>query len=487
MDYVPSKLETATIDVWKESVDAASSSAVGFLISLFYTILLVRILPQVEVGLFFFYLAVVFLFIQITKGIGAAVRKRVSSTDDIELRQEYLWSSFSILVPVLSAISLGLFTFAYFIAPYSPIEISTTGVLVVIITTIAVSVMEISRFYLSGTGSPGLAERYRVFIGKGSMILLIILVYLYPSAELALLLRGLSFLLSGFVMLCYSPCNFTSPTKDRIFEILHFSKWSIPTHLLNDFYHRWDTLLLGVMVGAVSISHYDSSVRLATVGFPLMLGISTAANVKLSGLYESNEPFNKTFEKLLTATSLVAYPVLLVFFFSGELILEILYGPEYVAAAGMLLGIAVQQVFQGYRFQFEALFNSCDVPHKTTKTSALSVLVNLITAPFLVLEFGAIGVIYSTLLAEVVRIATYEYQAYLHTNEVFLHKALLLQPALLIILGLILQVIHMMADLTGYTTLACSIIAVGMFYILLYVLSEQTRTILSEAKQEVIG
>lgn len=481
-----SKLETATLDIWKESLDAASSSAVGFIISLAYTMLLVRLLPQSEVGLFFFYLAVVFLFIQFTKGVGAAVRKRVSSTDDTDLRREYLWSSFAILAPTLGVISISLYVASAVFGGYSQIEISTNGVLIVILTTIGVSIMEIGRFYLSGTGSPGLSERYRVFIGKGSMVLLVVLLYFYPSAELALALRGVAFTLAGAVMLYRSPYAFVSPTRERITEILRFSKWSIPTHILNDFYHRWDTLLLGIMVGAVSISHYDTSVRLATIGFPLMLGISTAANVKLSGLYESDEPINKTFEKLLTATSLVAYPVILVFFFSGDIILEVMYGPEYIAAAGMLLGIAIQQVFQGYRFQFEALFNSCDVPHETTKTSAFSVLVNVITAPLLVLEFGAIGVIYSTLLAEVVRIAAYEYQAYIHTDQWFLHKAVLLQPVLLVGIGLVLQGLHMIVTLSDGATLLASLISVAFFYILLYVLSEQTRTIIEEAKQEII-
>lgn len=481
-----SDLETSKINVWKESLDAASSSAIGFVLSLLYTILLVRVLPQTEVGLFFFYLAIVFLVIQITKGVGASVRKRVSSIDDNEERAEYLWVSILLIVPLISILLISLYIVSQVFSASIPLDITKTGILAVLFASLGTSVMELGRFHLSGSGEPGRAERYRVLVGKVSVVLLTGLVIFYPRAELVLVLRGIGYAISGILMLYLAPHTFVSPTKEKVIEILRFSKWSIPTHLLNDFYHRWDTILLGLMVGTVSISYYDSSVRLATIGFPLMLGISSAANVKLSGLYESDKDVKPVFEKLLVASTFCAYPALIVFFFSGEFLLELTYGADYVPAAMMLFLIAVQQVFQSFRFQFEALFNSFDIPKETTKTSGLSVLLNVITAPFLVLQFGALGVIYSTLLAEVLRLSLYEYQAYKKTNKVFINKAIILQPLILIFLGVLIQGLCIVLTFTSLQLFIVTLSSVPLFYGLLYYLSPQTKQIFLEARKQLL-
>lgn len=481
-----SDLKSAEISIWKESFDASSFSAIGFILELVYTLLLVKVLPQQSVGVFFFYLAIVFLIIQISKGIGIAVRKHVSSISKERTQSKYFWSGVCLLFPILAIIMVCLFSISMFFDSHLPINITFNGFLSILFASLGISIMELGRLQLAGSGEPGKAEKHRVLIGKTSMLLLTTLLLLYPSAELAISLRGLGFAVSGFVMINLSPHMLIKPDKKSVLDVLRFSKWSIPTNLLNDFYHRWDTLLLGIMVGAISISYYDSSVRIATIGFPLMIGISSAANVKLSGLYESNQDFETVFSKILTVSPLFAYPFLIVFFFSGEYILSVIFGPEYIPAAMMLFLLSIQQVFQSFRLQFEALFNSIDSPKETTKTSGVSVLVNVATAPILVLEFGAIGVLYSTLLSEAIRLVLYEYQSYSKLNTIFINKAILLQPILIIILSVCIKIVSNLYSLTPKTLFPISLLSIIVFYILLYFTSTQIRHIFTEIKQELI-
>lgn len=479
-------LETSKIPIWREAIDAAGSSAIGFLLSLIYTILIVRVLPQTEVGIFFFYLAIVFLITQITKGVGAAIRKRVSSVDDNRERSAYLWVGFILIIPIVSILVIGLYIVSQVFGTYLPFQITASEILATLFATIGVSTMQIGRFQLSGSGKPGRAERYRVFIGKLGMVLITGLVFFYPTAEFVLISRGIGYGLSGVIMLYLAPNQLVSPTKEKFIEILNFAKWSIPTNVLNDFYHRWDTILLGVMVGAVSISYYDSSVRLATVGFPLMAGISAAANVKLSGLYESNKNVNRVFRKLLVASNFCTYPVLLVFFFSGDLVLKWTFGAKYTPATALLFLLAVQQVFQSFRLQFEALFNSFDIPKKTTKTSLLSVIINVITAPLLVLRFGMLGVIYSTLIAEVTRIIVYEYQAYNETNTLFVNRTIIIQPLLIIGIAIIIKILTVIIHIPEFSLFIISSLGIVVFYVSLYYLSPETRKIMTEARKQLI-
>lgn len=480
-----SDIETSNIPVWKEAADAAGSSAIGFILTLIYTILIVRALPQTEVGVFFFYLAIVFLVIQITKGIGAATRKRVSAINSPRDRSEYLWASVLLLVPILLLVLVGLYISAHAVSSHFSFTLTTEGITATMIAIVGVSIMELGRFHLAGSGEPGKAERYRVGVGKLGMTIITGLVLIFPVAEFALIARGLGYGVAGSIMLYLSPHQVSKPTAKKFREILAFSKWSIPTNVLNDFYHRWDTILLGAMVGAVSISYYDSSVRLATVGFPLMVGVSAAANVKLSGLYENGDEVTRIFENLLIVSTLCAYPILLVFFFSGELVLTWVFGPSYAPAAALLFLLGVQQVFQSFRLQFEALFNSFDTPKQTTKTSAIAVVLNIITAPLLVLEFGMLGVIYSTLLAEIARLLIYQYQAEQATGTIFFNKTMLLQPVILLCLGGLIKLVTVLVTLTPTQQFVLTIVGVGAFYLILYYTSLRTRKIITRIKKQV--
>jgi O-antigen/teichoic acid export membrane protein len=147
----------------------------------------------------------------------------------------------------------------------------------------------------------------------------------------------------------------------------------------------------------------------------------------MSGMREAGEDVSDIAEKTMLAAPVLLIPMLLITIFNSEYILRVMYSPEYVAAKWYLILLVVVEIFQGYRLQFESVFNSYDKPRATTKTSLLSVIVNIITAPFLVFQFGGLGVIYSTLLSEVVRIVAYEIQVNSLMGEYIMPKSVYLQ------------------------------------------------------------
>jgi O-antigen/teichoic acid export membrane protein len=193
------------------------------------------------------------------------------------------------------------------------------------------------------------------------------------------------------------------------------------------------------MLSSAAVSYYDSSIRIAFLSVTLAVGISKTSNVKMSGLLEVGEDIKNISNKTLSASSLLIFPFLIVFSLNSEYLLKILYGSEYINAKWYLIMVIVQQIFQGYRMQFESIFNSSDDPNKTTKASLFSVIFNVITAPILVIQFGGLGVLYSTILSEFVRIITYQIYIKNIFGSYLIPKEALMQY---ISFGIIFSILH---------------------------------------------
>lgn len=475
--YVP-RLNSAKINLWVEAVDSSISSFFSVMMDILHVMILIRFLSQEEIGIFFFSYAILYLLSQIPTGYGVAIRKKASEYN--ENRSIYLWNGLIITAPTLLFCFILYWLSIPFIVNYSAIQLTYSIVFSTILATIGFGILELARYYLAGCNQPGLAERVRAVVGKISMITLtLIFMFIYPSIESALIAVFITYTLTGLYILYLSPNKFVKPSKEVSLELLRFSKWSLPTGILNDFYRRWDTILLGFMVGSISLGYYDSSLRIAFLSAVLGVGLAKSGNVKVSGLYETGEDVVPISRQLIIASSLLVIPFLLVVSFNSEFILKILYGPEYIEAKWFLIGLVVVQLFQSYTFQFETIFNGINSPEKTTKTSAIAVVFNVVTAPFLVILFGGLGVIYSTIISEIVRIIVYEYEIKQKFNDYILPKGVLLQFVISFGIYIFITVVNSVFSLSNISLLIFSLsISVFGFYYILYRLSPEVKDII---------
>lgn len=478
-----SDLKSANLNLWKEVVDSTTSTFFSVMMDVLHVLILVRMLTQENVGVFFFSYAFVYLFIQVTRGYGKAIRKKASEYNTG--RSKFLWAGIFVTIPTLIGIFIVFWSFQPIVNEYSSLYISNSIIISIFSATIGYGTLELGRYYLAGCNKPGFAEKVRAFPCKISMILITIgVLTFYPTVETALLTVAIVYGLTGIYLLWVSPHSFMYPTKDTIIDILHFSKWSLPTSLLNDFYHRWDTILLGFMVGSISLSYYESSVRIGFLSAVISVGLAKSANVKLSGLHTTGKNVLPVSKQLIIVSTFLVIPFLLITLFNGEYILNVLYGEDYTNAKWYLVGITVAQLFQCYRIQFETIFNSVNQPRQTTKTSLVSVIVNVITAPPLVLKFGGLGVIYSTLIAEIVRLVLYEYQIKILFGNVIAPRGVFTQFGIFTLLLIIIGTISTVINLSSLSFLiVSSIISICGFYSLQYTVSPETKQIVKEYRK----
>lgn len=475
-----SELESSNINIWAESLEASVFSFFGVLSDVVHVAILIRFLDQSDVGVFFLSYAFLYLFAQIPRGIGIAVRKRSSEINS--RRSKYLYIGFIIITPCLLIVYLVFATFLPFLNTYSSVEISAGTSIALFFASTGFATLEFSRYYMAGCSDPGLAEKLRTLIAKTSMPIITLGVMLVqPTVENALYAVFFSYFTTSIVIFALTPHEIVSPNKEDILDVIQYAKWSLLTSILNDFYRRWDTVVLGVMVGATSLSYYDSSLRIAFLSTTFAIGISKTSNVKMSGMIEMGEDIKDIAGKTVVACTFLVYPLLILAVFSGEYMLNTLFGEGYTGAMPFLILMIVVQLFQTYRVQFESVFNSSDKPKITTRASLISVIFNVLTAPILVFYFGGLGVIYSTMLSEIIRMLIYQYQVRYLIGEFILPRGAMLQVACFVLCCVLISTIDLVADVSGLSMLlSCVFIGFPIFYLTQYFVSSETRTIVSE-------
>lgn len=430
-------LESAKISLVREIGLATTSNLGGTIASFLQTVVLAMFLSLAQVGEFFIYLAIVYTVSQVFKGIGNAIRKRASSVD--VNRSRYFYSSFLFLGAILPLLLIIGF-FGPSISQFTNFAVTKTAVYATIFATVAKGTNTFSLRYLSGVGKPGLAESIRNYIVKiGQLVTLFIGLSLSATVPSALVWYGIASLIGSFVSLYFAPTQFIRPDKETVMEIYRFAKWSVPNSLLNDFYLRLDTLALGFFVTSTAAGWYDVSVRVALFSFILAGGVSKTVAVKFSGMYESGIDFSEELQWALRVSTYLIYPSIVVFFLHGEAILTYIYNPEYAGAYWYLIGILVYLVLQAYRMISESVFNALDQPETITVASLSAVIVNIVVIYPLIIQFGGIGVVYSTLIAELFRAVYFgvKLQEYLYIDHRMLYQPLI-SGFLLIVLNSIL-------------------------------------------------
>lgn len=435
MSSEQSILDSAKISLLREIALATSSNLGGTIAAFFQTVVLAWFLNVSQVGEFFIYLAVVFTVSQLFKGIGIALRKRASSVD--EKQSQYLYASVILSLSLLLPIVVVGLLFGESLGSYTGFTVTNNVIYAILFATVAKGSNSLFMNYLSGVGKPGLAESIRNYVIKGGQLgLLFIGLSLSATVSSALTWYGITAFIGSSLYLYFSPTESIKPTKETFKEVFHFAKWSIPNGLLNDFYLRLDTLALGVFVTATAAGWYDVSVRVALFSFIISRGVSKTIAVKFSGMYESGIDFGKELRWSIRVSTYLIYPTLLLMFLHGESILVFIYSSEYAGAYWYLIGILAYLILQAYRTLSESVFNAIDQPQTITVASTLAVIVNVAVIYPLIMRFGGLGVVYSTLFAELFRTVFFaiKLREYLSLN-----RKILYQPLLTIVLLGVLQ------------------------------------------------
>jgi O-antigen/teichoic acid export membrane protein len=403
--------QSAEINFWRQMASVSASKLLNALgVVLLITVLNTTFTVE-DIGVFFFFYVTVNFLSKFVGGVGEAIRKRVSAKEG--KNPEYLAVGTIFALVFQTVVSL-LILSLYILVPEQllPDTLQRAGIEIILsaITLLfAQSIGKLMLNYNSGLGYPSRSEWFgRALPGVLFLVLAVLFTVTDSSLSIILLSGTASYSLSALIMYVSTrPKLLILPTREHARSVFDFGKWSILQMISNNIYNSADVLLLGILVTSTTVGFYESSNSLAGLLYVVPYAFYSVGNVMISGLDAQGrkEDVISVLQESLRASSIVPVMAFFMFVGFGDFILELIFGEPYGPAYWYLVGLGLIKVLSSYRKPIQGLNYGTDKPEIQFYANVYAMIANFTTVLPLIWYFGGLGVVISTVLAAVVRLA----------------------------------------------------------------------------------
>lgn len=397
-------MSTADLDIGREALVSAAAkftmSAFGFV----GVIIFARVLGTAGVGRYYTALAIAMVLVRVSAGLGKAIKKRVSEVDVDPA--EYLGLGLAAHVLYVGVVA-GVFVVA---SPMLPIrDISADDVLGIVLVFSTVGSFQILNRFYAGIGFPG--RSFWLDTGRSVVTLLFQVGLLVVGMEEFGVLLGLALasLLSAVVALFVTGVKPALPSRETFDYTGKFARWSIPMSVVNDLYKRMDPILISLFAGSTAVGFYETALRLVTPAQQLTASISNPLQVKVSGRSSLGEDVRDDVANAMSYAGLLAIPMFFGALALPDVLMRTFFGAEFGPGGPALVGIALFHVVYVYEIPLESAISGTDRPNLTFRVSVLGLVLHVPLAVALGSQYGLLGVIGATLVAEIVMFFGYQY------------------------------------------------------------------------------
>jgi O-antigen/teichoic acid export membrane protein len=441
--------DAGEINLSLESVKGFFGKIVQYLLGFAGTVIFARILGPTSFGGFYTLFSVVFLAQQPLVGVANAIEKRFSEVDSD--RGAILGSVFIILVIVYTLVGVGL----WFTADQLAVQTNVTNAALVFFALfVAKTLFTVFQQMLSASGYPA----FQIWNDTLRSMLTFPLQLLFVLGGFAAAGMGYGLAAASFltvpVGIYFIRTPVKKPSKEVLGSIWEYVKYSVPGAIVSTAYSRLDILLLGFILSTGAAGQYEIAYKLTTPAILVSSAVAPALFPKISNLYSRGEAISEDISNALAFTSILAIPI-----FFGALaiprnLVVTVYGGEYRTAGTLLIGLALYQVLQTQVRMYGRMIGGMDKPKLNLQVSTLTLIINIIVGIGFIFEYGALGVVIGTVIAEFVR-----YLAYivivrkLMPNVTVLPRALLEQVGSGGLMFIIVEMIHTRYVIDGWLEL----------------------------------
>lgn len=193
------------------------------------------------------------------------------------------------------------------------------------------------------------------------------------------------------------------PTVETVRTVWSFAKYSIPATFVGEAYDRFDILLLGFLASPAAAGHYEVAYKL-TVPATFIAGITSSGILaRTSDMLSRDESIREDVTNALAFSSSLAIPLFFGALAIPTAVVVTAYGPEYREAAWLLVGLSLYRVFHTQNSVLTGLMSGLDRPDVELRVSTTALFLNVILGVALYLQFGPLGVVFATVVAESMR------------------------------------------------------------------------------------
>jgi O-antigen/teichoic acid export membrane protein len=414
--------DTTSLSLGRETAFAMGAKFLLALVGFAGVVVFARVLGVDGVGKYYFLLAMAKLTVQVPGGFSNAIKKRVSEVD-VDPGEYFGFGVVTVVVYTVVLLGAAVVGHPFLRDQVGPFAFALGAVGIVG----SLGLFSLSNRLYAGIGNPGAsfwADSVRSVFTLAFQVAFLLMGMRVLGLMYGLVLATLV-TTAGVVVAANVRPRF--PTRDTAASVWEFARWSVPNSLTQNLYMRLDVLILGVVVGNSAVGLYEPALRLTVPAGFIAISISDSLTVKASGLTSIDEGVGDDLMNSLSYTALFAIPIVFGALAMPEALMGIVFGPDYAAGATALVLLAVFQLFNTYRMPFDNVVDGMDRPDIRFRVSLFTLAINAPLAIFLGLEYGLLGVVVATIVAEAARTVTYLVVAYRLFDRVMLPRTLLEQ------------------------------------------------------------
>jgi O-antigen/teichoic acid export membrane protein len=396
--------ETESLSIGRETLVALGAKVLNAALGFGGVVIFANELGDVGLGEYRTVLAAAFVLTQVPGGTATAVKKRVSEVDtDVP---QYLGAGLLVHLVFSVLVTLGFLVLQDPAVEYfGTIELAGGVVLVVL----SLGLFNITNRFYAGIGYPALSS----WVDSARSVLTV-------GFQIAFLLLGMQAfgliigffvgtVLSAVLSVAVAGQLPTRPTR-RVFErIYDFVRWVIPSAFVSNAYSSADVLLIRWLVGPGPVGVYTVANQLAQPAVLFSSSITDALDVKASGRDSAGLGVRSDLKNSLSYAGLIAIPMVFGALAIPNALMTTLFGPEFSDAPGLaLVGLTLFQLFKVYGSTLGTVTRATDRPRLSFRVGLGVLVLHLPLAVALGHYFGLLGVIASTVVAEIVRFCIYQ-------------------------------------------------------------------------------
>lgn len=375
-----------------------TGSAIVFFVGI---TLFARLLPADEYGVFFLFLAllgVVSIFADV--GMRGALEKRLSEG---ERPDRVLGSAFVFKLGTVAIAVAMILLAAPAIDAYAEANIA-------LYLAVAIVVQEFSKFYVHAVrgelrvGATAPLEVLRRLTWLGTGLVLVSAGFGVEGVLIGAILGRAVELVWGF-WLCDTSLG--RPSLGHVRSLFAFSKYQTIIAVGGRVYQWLDVLVIGFFLANQFVSAYEIAWQVTLLVLLVSKSLELSLFPQLSEWDASGETtqIEETVTTALGYAMLVSVPAIVGAGLYAADVLRLVFGPDYVIAALVMVILMVEKFFQSFNAVINAALRGIDKPKLSAMVTVVTVTLNLVLSVALVTTIGFVGVAVATAVSWFVNVS----------------------------------------------------------------------------------
>ena len=167
-------------------------------------------------------------------------------------------------------------------------------------------------------------------------------------------------------------------------------------------YMRIDQIMLGQIVGDTSVGHYSAALKLSEVWYTIPIAIMNSATPIITKSFTTDlSQYYVRLQKLFNLMTLIGLGLAIPTTFLAPLIIQVIYGKEYLVSATILSIHIWTSIFVGWGLLRDMVLVTQKLVKIVLVTTVVGAICNVVLNLFLIPSYFGVGAAWATLISQV--------------------------------------------------------------------------------------